>query len=238
MEVARIYRNYKPKIGEYKFNITIKESDLFFVTDKDVKEKAYFSLLKYRKIIEEHIKEYPEFFSSLRPLKIPEKPLSKIILSMYKASEKANVGPFSAVAGAISQFVALDLKKYCKEILIENGGDIFIYGNKDRIVALKGVNNLNLGIKIKKEKLPLAVCSSSSKIGHSLSFGNADLVTVIAKDGALADAFATSICNKIKKKANLIKILEEVSLDEIIGIIVIYNNKIAIKGDIEFTKLI
>ena len=156
---------------------------------------------------------------------------------MYKAGKAANVGPFASVAGAISEFVAKDLKVFCNEIIIENGGDTFIDTRKDRIIGIYS-NNLNtFGIKIFKNMQPVAVCSSSAKIGHSLSMGNADLVTVVAKNASIADAFATSICNKIKNERDLQNVLNNVKMDNLIGVLIIINGKIGIKGKIDLAKI-
>ena len=45
---------------------------------------------------------------------------------------------------------------------------------------------------------PLALCASSATIGHSLSFGQGELVLVRSPDGALADALATALCNRLQ----------------------------------------
>ena len=237
MEIARIYRNYSQK-KEYKFNITYKESDLYIICDKNLKKDAFITLLKYRNIIENHIRLFPEFLTSLKPLKIPDIEIPEIIKEMYFASKYANVGPFASVAGAISEFVGRKLKEKCNEILIENGGDLYLNGKKDRIVGIWTLKNYKLGLKIKGDELPLSICSSSSKIGHSLSFGNVDLVTVIAKNGAFSDAMATSICNKIKNTNDIDEVLKKIEINEILrGVIIIYKNKIGFKGKLNFIKL-
>ena len=237
MEYARVYRDYSSK-NEFKFNVTIHESDLFVISDKDVKKHALNALIKYRKIIENHIKQFPEFLKSLKPLKPPQDIDEKILLHMYSASNRAKVGPFASVAGAIAQFIGEELLNFCNEIIIENGGDIYINTKRDRVVKIFSKNLQNIGIKIKKEIQPLAVCSSSSKIGHSLSFGKGDLVIVIGKNAALADAYATSICNKIKNEKDLQKIVNNVKEPLINGVITILNDKIAFKRkDFEFIKI-
>jgi ApbE superfamily uncharacterized protein (UPF0280 family) len=44
----------------------------------------------------------------------------------------------------------------------------------------------------------LGICTSSATVGPSISFGIADAVTVFSHDVALADAWATAICNEIR----------------------------------------
>jgi hypothetical protein len=44
----------------------------------------------------------------------------------------------------------------------------------------------------------LGVCTSSATVGPSISLGIADAVTVFSHDVALADAWATAVCNEIR----------------------------------------
>jgi ApbE superfamily uncharacterized protein (UPF0280 family) len=46
----------------------------------------------------------------------------------------------------------------------------------------------------------MGICSSSGAFGHSLSFGKADIVTIISENVITADLFATGVCNKLRKK--------------------------------------
>jgi len=230
-----VIRSYRESLKG--FNITYKESDLFIVADNKLKKKAYLSLLKYRRIIEQHIEENPEFLTSLKPLKFYSENIEEILDSMYFAGISAGVGPFAAVAGAIAEFVAKDLKEYSEDILVENGGDIYIFGKKDKFIQvyLPGFNNI--GIKIDKNLLPIGICSSSSKIGHSLSFGKAELVVVLSKSGALADAFATKICNKLKKEDDLELVINEYKKNKKIeGCILFFKKRIAGWGKFELIK--
>ena len=221
------------------FNVTYKESDLYICSENiKCKKEAYLSLLKYRNIIEKHIISYPEFQTSLKPLQIPDKDMDEIIYIMYKAGLAANVGPFSSVAGVIAEYVAMDLKKFSDEIIVENGGDIFITGKKEKIVKILSLHNRKLGLKINGDMLPVSVCSSSSMIGHSLSFGKADLVVVLSKKGAYADAFATAICNLLKNEEDINNVIAKYeSVKEIEGCMIFLNDKIGGWGNIEVVKI-
>ena len=46
----------------------------------------------------------------------------------------------------------------------------------------------------------MGICTSSGKIGHSISFGSSDSVSVISKSPSLADGLATRIANDVKGK--------------------------------------
>ena len=85
-----------------------------------------------------------------------------------------------------------------KYVIIDNGGDLALKTDKDVIVGLyAGESSLSgkLGFKIKNEKTPMGICTSSGTVGHSISFGRSDSVTVFADEASIADALATSIAN-------------------------------------------
>jgi ApbE superfamily uncharacterized protein (UPF0280 family) len=160
---------------------------------------------------------------------------------MKLSSEIANVGPMASVAGAISETLGKYLSNFNNDLLLENGGDIYIDSNKDKNILIYAGNSPlsnKLFIKLKKENFPIGICTSSSTFGHSLSFGNADAVVVISKNTFLADSLATSICNKIKTKNDIkreINIAKKI--ENILGIIIIIDKHLGIWGDIEIEKI-
>jgi len=235
MYEERFYRNQI--ISKFKIEISYKESDLLICSDKKIaKEKAQSILVKYYDKIEKYITKNPRFLTSLSPLENDwSAPL--IIEEMLKSSKNTRVGPFSAVAGAIAKYVGEELLDYSPELIIENGGDIFLKINQDKIIGVYlgekfKINNLNL--KIKKRSQAFGIASSSSALGHSLNFGKADLVSVVAKDAIVADGFATAISNRIKKIKDIDKILIEVKDSlPIEGLLVAFDKKIFLWGDLE-----
>ena len=145
----------------------------------------------------------------------------------------------AGIAGAIAEEIGKELLHYTDEVIVENGGDIFIKTEKDRIIGIYTENEKfkNFAIKIKSKNTPLGICSSSSYIGHSLSFGKAELTTVISKDTVLADSLATLIGNKVTDKNDLDIVMNEVSSYNIIGAFAIKDDRIAILGEIEFVEV-
>ncbi len=195
---------------------------------------------KYRQHIKDYIREVPEFLTSLKPLPCPVHALS-IIKDMCQAAQKCGVGPMAAVAGAIAQYVGQDLSKLSREIIVENGGDIYIKSNKERIIGVyAGDSPLSgkIGIRIKPEDCPLGVCTSSGKIGHSLSFGRADAVVIISKSAVLADAAATAIGNMVKKVEDIQRGVNTAkNIEGVSGVLVIMEDKLGAWGNIELVKL-
>ena len=238
MYEERFYRN--KILSKFKIEVSFKESDLLICSDKEIaKEKAQGILVKYYKQIEEYITGNPLFLTSLSPLEI-DQAAPPIIKEMLEASKVTGIGPFSSVAGAVAQYVGGELLNYCQELIIENGGDIFLKINQDKIIGVYlgqefKINDLNL--KIKKRSQAFGVASSSSTLGHSLNFGKADLVSVVAKNIIIADGFATAISNRIKRIGDVDKILAEAREDLAIeGLLVAFGEKIFLWGDLEIAN--
>lgn len=186
--------------------------------------------------IEAHISAFPEFKSSLVPLKIQDN-ISPEIESMYKAGIITGIGPMSAVAGTVAMFSAQTaLRNGASEVIIDNGGDIFLFSKNSIILGIfAGDNPISgkLSFKITADLMPLSVCSSSSKMGHSLSFGNCDLVTVFSKNASIADSTATAVCNKIHTPEDMKSVLNKaLSFEEVLGIFAVCDDKIAAAGNI------
>ncbi|MFH1504726.1 MAG: UPF0280 family protein [Candidatus Omnitrophota bacterium] len=235
MYEERVYRSRI--VSKFKLEVSFKESDLLICSDKKISQDLAESILiKYYNQIKEYLKQNPAFLTSLSPFK-EDKNAPEIVRKMIEASSITGIGPFSCVAGVIAQYTGIELLRFCDEIIVENGGDIFCKINEDKALGVYlgenfGVKNLTL--KIRKKEYPFGIASSSSTIGHSLNFGKADLVTVIAKDAALADSFATSLSNKVKKKEDVDKILEEVKdISFIQGLFIAFEGNIFIWGDVE-----
>jgi uncharacterized protein len=195
---------------------------------------------KQRGLLESYIQRCPDFLSALSPIALlPD--ASEIIVRMHEASLATGVGPMAAVAGAIAQFAAEaalhgDNQLAYPEAIVENGGDIYLSAKEDVVIALYAGNSSlsgKLAFLIKPDQMPLSICSSSSKMGHSLSFGNCDLATVVAKDGALADAAATLTCNRVKEPGDVNPALEEaLAIPGILGVLVVKDDQIGLAGDL------
>jgi hypothetical protein len=65
----------------------------------------------------------------------------------------------------------------------------------------------------------LGICTSSATVGPSISFGIADAVTIFSCDVALADAWATSVCNLIRPYDQ--SVLGRIDLHEVQGVFAI-----------------
>ena len=235
----RIYRHWIEGKDLVVFNVTEKETDLYIRAASNLAKKARRITLKYRRQIEGYIERNPDFQTSLKPVNVPEN-APAIVKEMAEAGAKAGVGPMAGVAGAIAEYVGKELLEFSPEIIVENGGDIFLRILKKRVVGIyagKSPLTGKIGLEINPKDTPLGVCTSSGTVGHSLSFGKADAVVVTAGSATLADAAATSICNQVKKADDINGAIEMGrNIAGLKGIIIILGNNIGVWGDIKLCE--
>ena len=178
-----IYRK-NVKTGEkYHWKISYQYSDLLVSSDKNIVGLIKEPLKEIYSFLNGCFKEDPSFLKSLSPVKIrPGYP--EIIKKMCLLSAEFNVGPMAAVAGTVNEFLAEKLNKHCGNLIIENGGDLYLKSKKDRILGIYVKNDYfkdGISIKIKASGMPCGVCASSGTFGHSLSLGKCDLAVVVAR---------------------------------------------------------
>ncbi|MBN2795410.1 MAG: UPF0280 family protein [Clostridia bacterium] len=236
MYQERIYRERIRSEKLYRETIVVDETDLLVVTSHPFVEKDLVE--KYRRIISDYIVRRPEF-TGLVPIQQDEF-APGIIQHMIEASSKAGVGPMATVAGAISHYVGQSID-YNQEIMIENGGDIYLKSYEDKVIGIYAGDSLfsnRVGVKVKSEDTPIGICTSAGKVGHSLSFGNTDAVMVISEDTLLADAMATSIGNLVKTKGDIKAGLEfGKSVLGVVGIVIIIDDELGAYGDLELVQV-
>jgi ApbE superfamily uncharacterized protein (UPF0280 family) len=193
-------------------------------------------LVAERKKLETYILRHPEFKNALSPIDLlPEAP--EIAKKMIRASAATGLGPMASVAGTLAQLgVEAAREAGCNEAIVENGGDMYVMSPTPVTIGIyAGENSVGaqLAFHLTPEELPLAICSSSSKMGHSLSLGDCELATVIAKDAALADSVATLTCNSISHERDVELVLDKVGqIEGIRGILVVKNSKIGLWGNL------
>jgi ApbE superfamily uncharacterized protein (UPF0280 family) len=236
-------RTYRKRIrpqGFFCFQVAVKETDLWVCAGRHLETETRDLVFASRHQLETYIRSHPNFSNSLVPLK--EDPYAPLIVrEMIRASGKACVGPMAAVAGAIAQQVGEGLLSLTDQVIVENGGDIFLKADRPLTVSIfAGTSPLSgrFGLLIPTRQMPLGVCSSSGTIGHSLSQGMADVICLLSASAALADSAATALGNRIKKKRDLENVAEWAGqIEGILGGVVIVNDAMATWGNIELVAL-
>lgn len=240
MTSPTIYRKLVKNRDLVSFEVTVKETNILFSAERLLEKEAIESIVRHRHYLESYIELHPLFQTTLKPYPFT-KSMPPIVRTMAEAGIKAGVGPMAAVAGALAEYVCKDLLKFSPQIIVENGGDIFIKSEVERTVDIyceKSQFGSGIGIEIDPRRTPIGICSSSGTTGHSLSFGKADLVTILSSSTALADAFATSVCNRIKSKSDVEGAIAFCqSIPEIKGVLIIIDDYLGAWGDIKITRI-
>jgi ApbE superfamily uncharacterized protein (UPF0280 family) len=221
------------------FNLVVKETNLYVSTGKNLKSKTQRLVQKYRSHLESYIERYPDFRTSLTPLPLNENaPL--IVKAMLEAGEKAGVGPMASVAGAIAEFVGRELMSFSTEVIIENGGDIFMVSRLLRIIGIyAGASPFGgkIGLEIAPDNTPIGVCTSSGMVGHSLSLGKADAAVLLSQSATLADAAATAVGNIVHTTEDIPRGLEKAQqIEGITGVLIIKDDKMGSWGNIKLCR--
>jgi len=234
----------KIKVKIYKLHFNEKESDITIISESkqailDAKKEFY----THREILEKYLIKHEEFLTSFSPIKVHSE--DKIIKLMAQAAELCEVGPMATVAGAFADLMLINMKSQKDNLivpkiaLVENGGELAIDSKQPMKVALYAGNNLlnlNIGFMIKRSDCPIGIATSSATIGHAISLGQADAVTIFAENATIADGAATRICNLVKGidiESSIKKGLDAADdLERIKGVFISRDDKIGMIGKI------
>ncbi|BAT72553.1 conserved hypothetical protein [Thermosulfidibacter takaii ABI70S6] len=233
------YRRWINPQGLVSFRVKIAESDLLVLAEKDLRKEVEVLLLEARKQILDYMERFPAFARSLIPLE-PAADAPDIVKKMCEAGKKAKVGPFAAVAGAVAEYVGKGLIPFSNEVIVENGGDIYLNVKKGKQVAIYAGNSPFSGkISVRIPSGEWGLATSSGTVGHSLSLGKADAAVVFAKEAPLADAFATALGNRVKSADDIepaLNWLSQCTREGVLGALVIVGDKLGV-WNLEITSL-
>ena len=236
-------RTYRQRVRHPQltaFRVAVRETDVLVQAERRLSEKTRDLILAYRGQIEHYSKQFPGFQTTLAPWMVSG-PMPGIVRDMAVAGLAAGVGPMAAVAGAIAERVGRRLLADSAQVIIENGGDVFIKAASPVTVALYAARSpfsMRLGVRIDSREKALCVCTSSGTVGHSLSLGSADAVCVISPSGSLADASATALANRVKAESDIQATIEKArEMTGVLGLIIIKDSKIGMWGGIEIVPL-
>ena len=236
----RTYRSQHASPDLVSFTVSVKETNLFVSAQTNLERKTHRLVLKYRGILEKYIAGHPDFLTSLKPIDV-EADAPPIIRDMVQATRKAGVGPMASVAGAVAQFIGEELLDYSPDVIIENGGDIYIKTTRDRVIGIyAGDSPLSgkIGLEIAPGDTPCGICTSSGTVGHSLSFGKTDAVTIVAPSATLADAVATACGNVVQTGDDIEQGLSIASkIANVTGAVIIAGDRIGAWGAVRLKRL-
>lgn len=239
MYQPRTYRHWVKDKDLVSFNVVVKETDLYIRATTDLKRKALKLVLKYRDLLERYIERHPSFLASLEPVAIGDD-APRIVTEMAESARKVGIGPMASVAGAIAEFVGSQLLDSSPEIIVENGGDIYLKSLGERLIGIyagKSPLTGKISLEINGQDTPMGICTSSGTVGHSLSYGKADAVIVLSKSTALADAAATAIGNLIIQPDDIPSGIEFAQgIDGLSGVVIIQGDKMGLWGKVKIRQ--
>lgn len=230
--MKRFYRDFAVN-GLNSYEVSYKETDLFISACRDMKFEIFEYIRNLRIKVEKYIKNRNEFLTSLKPLKI-DRDAESIIVDMLRTAKEASVGPMACVAGAFAQYTGNFILKRCSECIVENGGDIFLKTDREPTIGIYTLNRYlkdSISITLKQSKKPYGICSSSAKIGPSLSMGRADLSVIVSHDALLSDGLATKTANMIKSRKDIDRAIEFAKTKNIIGCLFVKDDALGIWGE-------
>ncbi len=237
----RSYRRLH-QAGLVATEVRLMETDLHILAPVSVEDRALLVVTEVRRQVEEYIAGHPVFLDSLVPLPADEQ-APPLVRDMLAAAAAAGVGPMAAVAGVIAEAVGKALlADGQEEVIVENGGDIFVARRQTcRVGVYAGESILSgrVGLLLQPDQMPCGVCTSSGSIGHSLSMGVADAVVVRATSTALADAAATRLGNEVSPRPGSIDRALAVArtIEGLAGVVIVSGDRLGAWGDVELTRL-
>lgn len=238
--VERTYRASMQADDLVAFSVKIEQTDLYILAERDLTEEATRAARRARATLEAWIEARRDFLGAMSPVRCPAD-APGLIRQMCEAARAAGVGPMASVAGAIAETVARDLSEASPNVIVENGGDVFITGTRERLAGIfAGGSPLSnrFGLLIPPDKQPLAVCTSSGTVGPSVSLGKADAVVIAAPSGALADAVATAAANRTRQHVDLSGAVEfAAGIEGVLHVVAIVGDQMATWGGLSLRRL-
>jgi len=183
--------------------IDIDETHIRLTTDLHNADLKRF-IFSIRRDLKAYILKNQDFLLSIEPIEVDVSDESAIVQKMVESSLLSDVGPMACVAGTISE-LSLEylMEKGSSYSIVENGGDIALINDEKVLCGIYSNNEIlgnDIAFEIRSGKNPLGICTSSGKIGHSISFGESDSVTVISTSSSISDGLATRIANSVRGK--------------------------------------
>ncbi|MBO4723740.1 MAG: UPF0280 family protein [Bacteroidaceae bacterium] len=239
-------RSYRSRFSNDErrwFCVKFLESDLWIGVDSgsysaSMEADTYAMLVDLRRSMDAYLLVDPQYKAALTPydagLEAPE-----ILKEMSRVCHKTGIGPMSAVAGAVALHVADFIKSKfgVKEVIVENGGDIYAEAGTDMDISVfAGQSPLSekIGLHIPAADFSLGICTSSGTVGPSLSLGRADAVMIVCKDVLLADSYATAMANRIQSVNDLQPVIDRIqNIPDILGAIAVKDDRMAVCGQFE-----
>jgi len=241
-------KNYRRQLcpsGMNSFSVAVKETDLWVAVgeqpiDAGLPQELEQFIWRQRRLLEGYIAKDPFFRETLDPYPVSVT-APEMAREMARAGNIAGVGPMAAVAGAFAHYAGMWLLQNFSQVIVENGGDLFLscpQALKVGIYAGDSPFSGKLAVRIEPGRGPRGLCTSSGKVGPSLSRGRADAAVILAQNALLADAVATATGNLVQSAGDLERAVEFAGkLPGVEGVLIILGDKMAAWGRIRLEEV-
>ncbi|NLF80212.1 MAG: UPF0280 family protein [Clostridia bacterium] len=243
-------RHYRAQsaIDLQQHTLTVGETDLALLLPPGLWNDAVAAglrvyLIERRRSLQALIMAFPEFAASHQPVAVPADapPLAR---SMAEAAQLAGVGPMAAVAGCFAELAGRYLLRQTAshEVIVENGGDIFVMSRRQRVVGVfcgeDSPFHQRLAVRLAPGQMPCGVCTSSGTVGPSFSYGKADAALIIAGSAVLADAAATAAGNMVQSKEDVQMACDRaMTIPGVRAALIVCQDRLAAAGEIELVSI-
>ncbi|HUW65637.1 MAG TPA: UPF0280 family protein [Spirochaetia bacterium] len=245
MGEVRSYRSLFRQQDLVHFEVVVRETDLSIgvrreVFSEELVRRTSALVRRLRSLMEAYVAAEPGFVAALAPYE-PGPGAPAIAVDMARAAAAVGVGPMAAVAGAFAQYTGRFLARHSRDVVVENGGDIYLKTSVRRTVGIyAGTSPFShrLALEVQPFQSPLGICTSSGTVGPSLSFGRADAVVILAPSPLVADAAATAVGNRVQGPGDVEEAaLFAGSLAGVAGAVVIAGDRMAAWGEVKLVPL-
>ena len=242
----RSYRRSFRQDDLFHFQVVVRQTDLDIGIRRErftpgLARRVEETVREQRALLEKYIEDDPIFLSSLSPVEL-KSGAPPIAVEMAGAARAAGVGPMAAVAGAFAEYTGRFLTRLSKDIIVENGGDIYIRSTRTRRIGIfAGTSPLSnrIALEIRPKDTPLGICTSSGTVGPSFSFGKADAAVILSPSATLADAVATAAGNLVHDAGDVQKAAEfAVGIRGVTGAVIIKDDRLAACGKLKLVPLL
>ena len=243
----RTYRNSFSKERFQSFVVQYGEADLWIGVDPDSFQEtmaavALSVLTRSHDELSAYIGEEPFFRKSLKACPVTE-PAPETVRQMAAAGALASIGPMAARAGVFAGLVgnALLEKFAIGELIVECGGDLFLKLQDSLIVSIfAGESDVSgmIGLEIPGGPTPIGIGTGAGSKGSPMNYGKADAMMIVARETALAGAFAVALGNLIKSPNEVDKVLKRTEvISEIEAAVLVMDDQIGLRGEFELKML-
>lgn len=226
--------------GLTTFEVVVKRTHLLISAQSDLTGPAEDLVAQAQWQIDSFSAEHPRFTETWSPYDVPPD-APDLVRAMARAASMARVGPMAAIGGVVAEYVAKGLEPLSHEVIVRNRSDAYMLGDVDRVVALRaGALTLTgrLGMRIPGALLPLAVCTSYGTIARPDATDRVDAATVMAHDGALADAVATALANRVHTAEDVQRAMDACrGIIGVLGLLVVVDGHLGAWGTMHLTAL-